>query len=92
MTTEGDGNYGLQKFLEAEGAECDIQPVAAWILFMIWEQTWDTQQRMVLLRRRELGDDRVYLYEVTFAGGSRWVQVGLAPDDRVSSFAVFSRP
>jgi predicted nucleotide-binding protein (sugar kinase/HSP70/actin superfamily) len=48
MTTEGDGNYGLQKFLEAEGAECDIQPVTAWILFMIWEQTWDTQQRMVL--------------------------------------------
>jgi predicted nucleotide-binding protein (sugar kinase/HSP70/actin superfamily) len=48
MTTEGDGNYGLQKFLEQEGAECDIQPVTAWILFMIWEQTWDTQQRMVL--------------------------------------------
>jgi len=48
MTTEGDGNYGLQRFLEAEGAECDIQPVTAWILFMIWEQTWDTQQRMVL--------------------------------------------
>jgi len=48
MTTEGDGNYGLQKFLEAEGAECDIQPVTAWILFMVWEQTWDTQQRMVL--------------------------------------------
>ena len=48
MTTEGDGNYGLQQFLEAEGAECDIQPVTAWILFMIWEQTWDTQQRMVL--------------------------------------------
>jgi predicted nucleotide-binding protein (sugar kinase/HSP70/actin superfamily) len=48
MTTEGDGNYGLQKFLESEGAECDIQPVTAWILFMVWEQTWDTQQRMVL--------------------------------------------
>jgi predicted nucleotide-binding protein (sugar kinase/HSP70/actin superfamily) len=48
MTTEGDGNYGLQRFLEQEGAECDIQPVTAWILFMIWEQTWDTQQRMVL--------------------------------------------
>jgi len=55
-------------------------------------KTLGPQQRMVLLRRRELGDDRVYLYEVTFAGGSRWVQVGLAPDDRVSSFAVFSRP
>jgi len=48
MTTEGDGNYGLQRFLESEGAECDIQLVTAWILFMIWEQRWDTQQRMVL--------------------------------------------
>jgi predicted nucleotide-binding protein (sugar kinase/HSP70/actin superfamily) len=48
MTTEGDGNYGLQRFLESEGAECDIQLVTAWILFMVWEQRWDTQQRMVL--------------------------------------------
>jgi predicted nucleotide-binding protein (sugar kinase/HSP70/actin superfamily) len=48
MTTEGDGNYGLQRFLEQEGAECDIQSVTAWILFMIWEQRWDTKQRMVL--------------------------------------------
>src|SRR5688572_1956594 len=30
MTTEGDGNYGLQRFLEAEGAECDIQLVTNW--------------------------------------------------------------
>ncbi len=48
MTTEGDGNYGLQRFLEQEGAEVDIQLVTAWILFMVWEQRWDTQQRMVL--------------------------------------------
>ena len=26
MTTEGDGNHRLQRFLEAEGAEVDIQP------------------------------------------------------------------
>ena len=26
MTTEGDGNYRLQRFLESEGAEVDIQP------------------------------------------------------------------
>ena len=31
MTTEGDGNYQLQRFLEQEGAECDIQLVAAWM-------------------------------------------------------------
>jgi predicted nucleotide-binding protein (sugar kinase/HSP70/actin superfamily) len=48
MTTEGDGNYGLQRFLEQEGAEVDVQLVTAWILFMVWEQRWDTQQRMVL--------------------------------------------
>ena len=27
MTTEGDGNYQLQRFLESEGAESDIQLV-----------------------------------------------------------------
>jgi predicted nucleotide-binding protein (sugar kinase/HSP70/actin superfamily) len=39
MTTEGDGNYGLQRFLEQEGAEVDIQIVTNWILYMIWENT-----------------------------------------------------
>jgi predicted nucleotide-binding protein (sugar kinase/HSP70/actin superfamily) len=48
MTTEGDGNYGLQRFLEAEGAEVDIQVVTAWLLYQIWEHRWDTKQRMVL--------------------------------------------
>jgi CubicO group peptidase (beta-lactamase class C family) len=55
-------------------------------------KTLGPQQRMVLLERRELGDDRVYLYDVTFASGSRLVRVGLAPDDRVSSFSVRSKP
>ena len=33
MTTEGDGNYHLQRFLESEGAEVDIQLVTSWILY-----------------------------------------------------------
>jgi predicted nucleotide-binding protein (sugar kinase/HSP70/actin superfamily) len=45
MTTEGDGNYQLQRFLEKEGAECDIQFVTAWILYNIWEVRFDTAQR-----------------------------------------------
>jgi len=45
MTTEGDGNYGLQRFLEAEGAEPDIQLVTAWLLYMIWQGRFDTEQR-----------------------------------------------
>jgi predicted nucleotide-binding protein (sugar kinase/HSP70/actin superfamily) len=45
MTTEGDGNYQLQSFLEGEGAECDVQLVAAWILYTLWEVSNDTAQR-----------------------------------------------
>lgn len=48
MTTEGDGNYKLQQFLESEGAEVDIQIVTAWILYMLWEARWDTKRRMDL--------------------------------------------
>ena len=45
MTTEGDGNYQLQRFLEGEGAEADIQLVTAWLLYMLWEGRNDTKER-----------------------------------------------
>ena len=48
MTTEGEGNYGLQRFLESEGAEVDIQPIVNWLLFMVWENTFDTKLRIDL--------------------------------------------
>lgn len=48
MTTEGDGNYRLQRFIEQEGAEADIQFVAAWLLYNIWEVTYDTGERKTL--------------------------------------------
>jgi predicted nucleotide-binding protein (sugar kinase/HSP70/actin superfamily) len=48
MTTEGDGNHRLQRFLEAEGAEVDIQPVVAWVLYNIWEHQHDTRKRLTL--------------------------------------------
>ncbi len=48
MTTEGDGNYRLQRFLESEGAEVDIQPITAWLLYNIWEHAWDTKRRITL--------------------------------------------
>ncbi|AIE58891.1 hypothetical protein [Bacillus methanolicus] len=50
MTTEGDGNYRLQQFLEEEGAEVEVQSVTAWILFLIWEGRYDTLKRMNLRR------------------------------------------
>ena len=54
MTTEGDGNHQLQRFLEAEGAEVDIQLVTAWILYLIWQVRHDVSRRLEL---RE-SDDR----------------------------------
>ena len=48
MTTEGDGNYQVQRFLESEGAEVDIQLVTAWVLYTIWEIRYDTKRRMGL--------------------------------------------
>ncbi len=48
MTTEGDGNYRLQRFLEQEGAEVDIQLIAAWVLYNIWQGRVDTRTRMKL--------------------------------------------
>ncbi|NUN47602.1 MAG: 2-hydroxyglutaryl-CoA dehydratase [Candidatus Brocadiae bacterium] len=48
MTTEGDGNYRLQRFLEQEGAEVDVQPVTAWLLYNIWEHSYDTRRRLTL--------------------------------------------
>jgi len=35
--TEGDGNYNLHRFLEAEGAECIPQPVMSRLMLSIWE-------------------------------------------------------
>ncbi len=35
--TEGDGNYNLHRFLEAEGAECIPQPILNRLLLSIWE-------------------------------------------------------
>ncbi|MFB6366406.1 2-hydroxyglutaryl-CoA dehydratase [Paenibacillus elgii] len=45
MTTEGDGNYQLQRFLESEGAEVEVQSMTAWILYLIWEGRYDTIRR-----------------------------------------------
>jgi predicted nucleotide-binding protein (sugar kinase/HSP70/actin superfamily) len=48
MTTEGEGNYRLQRFLEAEGAECRIQLITAFVLYEIWILGFDIRERMLL--------------------------------------------
>lgn len=48
MTTEGDGNYKMQRFLEQEGAEVDVQLVTNWALYLLWGAAYDTRQRAKL--------------------------------------------
>jgi predicted nucleotide-binding protein (sugar kinase/HSP70/actin superfamily) len=48
MTTEGDGNYHLQRFVESEGGENDIQTLVNWLLYTLWEMRHDTERRMTL--------------------------------------------
>jgi predicted nucleotide-binding protein (sugar kinase/HSP70/actin superfamily) len=48
MTTEGDGNYHLQRFIEQEGGENDIQTLVNWLLYTLWEMRHDTERRMTL--------------------------------------------
>jgi len=50
MTTEGEGNYRLQRFLEAEGAEVAVQPLTAWLLYLIWQARHDVGRRLTLNR------------------------------------------
>ncbi len=45
MTTEGDGSYRLQEFLESEGAEVDIQPVTGWLQYLFWQKRFDASMR-----------------------------------------------
>ena len=48
MTTEGDGNYHLQSFLEKEGGEVGIQVIANLLLYNLWEFRNDTLARIEL--------------------------------------------
>lgn len=63
MTTEGDGNYRLQRFLEQEGAEVDSQMILSWLFYQTWQARWDTKSRMILRRsdyaRMSNGDKNV---------------------------------
>jgi predicted nucleotide-binding protein (sugar kinase/HSP70/actin superfamily) len=37
QTTEGDGNFRMFEFLEREGAEVKVEPIANWIMYLLWQ-------------------------------------------------------
>ncbi len=45
MTTDGDGNYNIHRWLEDEGAEVHVQKVVNWIQYIIYEgERWFTDR------------------------------------------------
>jgi predicted nucleotide-binding protein (sugar kinase/HSP70/actin superfamily) len=48
QTTEGDGNFRMFSFLEGEGAEVLVEPVATWIAYMLNQATTKARDRRTL--------------------------------------------
>ncbi|MBI5096947.1 MAG: hypothetical protein HZB32_04820 [Nitrospirae bacterium] len=46
MTTEGEGNYGLHRWLESEGAEVIAEPVSTWAEYVFWEHSLKAKDRI----------------------------------------------
>ncbi len=89
MTTEGDGNYHLQKFIEQEGGEVDIQLVSAWLLYNIWEVRFDTANRAHLRQTDSAGQGLAGLGELGVA--KRKLMLALAEKALRSAFFAYSR-
>lgn len=77
MTTEGDGNYHLQRFLESEGAEVEVQPVTAWVQYLLWLARFDTLDR-ASLRGTDRGGE----------GGSKFALEGVNVRKRLAMIRV----
>lgn len=46
MTTEGEGNYGLHRWLESEGVEVIAEPVSTWAEYVFWEHSLRAKDRI----------------------------------------------
>ncbi len=83
MTTEGEGNYELQRFLEQEGAEVNIQPVSNWLFYVMWENIDSIEKRRNLRgkdsAREGLGSKsaikQLFLYKSTMVALKTWFRV-----------------
>lgn len=89
MTTEGDGNYHLQKFIEQEGGEVDIQLVSAWLLYNIWEVRFDTASRAEL--RKDDASPRSLEALGEFGVAKRKLMLELAEKALRTGFFAYSR-
>lgn len=48
QTTEGDGNFNMFRFLEREGAQVLVEPIATWLLYMLHQVKQELEDRKYL--------------------------------------------
>jgi len=53
QTTEGDGNFNMFRFLNAEGAEVIAEPIATWIAYLLWQTKIKSKDRRDLVEDGE---------------------------------------
>ena len=45
QTTEGDGNFNMFRFLEREGAQVLVEPIATWVAYLLYQARYNAQRR-----------------------------------------------
>jgi predicted nucleotide-binding protein (sugar kinase/HSP70/actin superfamily) len=45
QTTEGDGNFNMFRFLEREGSQVLVEPIATWVAYLLYQAKYNAQRR-----------------------------------------------
>lgn len=45
QTTEGDGNFNMFRFLEREGAQVLVEPIATWVAYLLYQAKYNAERR-----------------------------------------------
>jgi predicted nucleotide-binding protein (sugar kinase/HSP70/actin superfamily) len=80
QTTEGDGNFRIFDFLEQEGAEVMIEPVAPWLLYLLHqEKQWTNDRRLLDIPSELRGVKRLRaISRSTWNYARKWALLSLA--------------
>ncbi len=60
QTTEGDGNFNMFRFLQAEGAEIMTEAIATWLTYLLWQEKIKAGDR----RRLDEAEGELKWYDV----------------------------
>jgi predicted nucleotide-binding protein (sugar kinase/HSP70/actin superfamily) len=68
QTTEGDGNYKIFRWLESEGAEVAVEPIATWIEYLIHIAKQNAEEKLLLDKSKKQLVRKIKLLQLAF----RW--------------------